>query len=268
MTGDRVSDRGGKEDTPAVQPGVDVSDWEESSIVGMMGRTWEERRPRRRWSNERYRMSLILRKNLSPGADLLDAGCGPGFYIPYYLERAGAEHVYLVDQSAQMLEYCRRQYPALRPQNLSRASVYSLPFPDGRFDAVINCDVLMHIPHYRKALSELYRVCRPDGGRLFLRVNLTDGPTYGDLPSAQAPDPGHIYWIAYGREEFGRALKEIGPASLTIIDRICRKPFKRGGDPFIADAAIVILTRGEPRRRLRLGSRLGHLLTKPFTGAA
>ena len=244
---------------------IQVGQWEEAGVAKDLGETWESRRGRRRWSNERYRMSLLLRKNLMPGEDLVDVGCGPGFYVPVYLQTVGPKHTYLVDQSSQMLAQCRSRYSSLAADHLSQALIYSLPFPSGRFDTVVNCDVLMHIPHYTKALHELFRVCNPSGGRVFLRVNLTEGRTYGDLPEGDNPDPAKIYWIAYGRDEFRKALDELGPSSIEIIDRICRKPLKRGGDSFLADAAIVVLTRGQPRRSLRKGTRLGHLVSKALS---
>ncbi len=40
------------------------------------------------------------------------------------------------------------------------------PFPDGSFDAVLNCGVLEHVDDEAQALAELRRVVRP-GGRLF-----------------------------------------------------------------------------------------------------
>jgi SAM-dependent methyltransferase len=42
----------------------------------------------------------------------------------------------------------------------------ALPFPDGGFDAVLNCGVLEHVEDEARALAELHRVLRP-GGRLF-----------------------------------------------------------------------------------------------------
>ena len=261
----------GPRDDPSshpAQPVLEVDQWEEPGVARNLGETWESRRTRRRWSNERYRMSVLLRNNLEPGTDIVDVGCGPGFYVPAYLERVGADHTYLVDQSSEMLAYCRARYRALREDHLTRSQIYSLPFPSGRFDAVINCDVLMHIPHYRRALKELFRVCNPSGGRVFLRVNLTDGPTYGDLPDEVSPDFSKIYWIAYGRSEFRKSLEELGPSSIEVIDRICRKPLKRGGDTFLADAAIVVLTRGQVKRPLKKGTRIGHLLRKAFSSGA
>jgi SAM-dependent methyltransferase len=255
--------QGPEEKSETSSPVLGVAQWEEPGVAQSLADAWEGRRHRRRWSNERYRMVLLLEKNLAPGDELVEVGCGPGFYVPSYLARVGAPSVHLVDQSSQMLTHCKRQYPSLRSENLHQGSIYDLPFADGRFDAVVNCDVLMHIPNYRKALAELYRICNPAGGRIFLRVNLTDGPTYGDLPRGDRPDPNYIYWIAYGRQEFHESLREF-EVSVALIDRICRKPLKRGGDPFIADAAIVVLTRGRARRSLRTGTLLGHLFSKVF----
>lgn len=42
----------------------------------------------------------------------------------------------------------------------------TLPFPDGVFDAILNCGVLEHVEDEQAALGELRRVLRP-GGRLF-----------------------------------------------------------------------------------------------------
>ncbi len=250
------------------KPVVEVRQWEESAVARNLSDDWESRRGRRRWSNERYRMSQLLRSNLVPGEDLVDVGCGPGFYVPVYLEKAGPAHTYLVDRSEKMLAHCRQIYPALQSDHLLSGSIHEIPFPSGRFRAVVNCDVLMHIAGYRRALEELFRICDPDGGRVFLRVNLTDGSTYGDLPDPARPDPEKIYWVAYGRQEFRTALEALGPAEITLIDRICRKPLKRGGDPFVADAAIVILTRGRSRAPLKLETRLGHLLRKVLSPVA
>ena len=55
-----------------------------------------------------------------------------------------------------------------------RASVESLPFPRGAFDAVVAAYLLNHLPRPEAAVAELARVLAP-GGRLAMTV--WDGPT-------------------------------------------------------------------------------------------
>ena len=43
----------------------------------------------------------------------------------------------------------------------------ALPFPDGRFQAVLSCGVLEHVQYPEASLEELHRVLEP-GGRLFI----------------------------------------------------------------------------------------------------
>lgn len=45
-----------------------------------------------------------------------------------------------------------------------------LPYPDGRFDVVVSCGVLEHVPDHDASLDQIHRVLRPDG--LFLIYNL------------------------------------------------------------------------------------------------
>ena len=50
------------------------------------------------------------------------------------------------------------------------ADVYSLPFPDGFFDAVFAHAVLMHLREPVRALEEVRRVLRPGGMLEFATV--------------------------------------------------------------------------------------------------
>jgi len=43
----------------------------------------------------------------------------------------------------------------------------NLSFADNKFDLVVTLDVFEHIPNYRKAFAEIYRVLRPDGQLVF-----------------------------------------------------------------------------------------------------
>ncbi|MBN1440855.1 MAG: class I SAM-dependent methyltransferase [Anaerolineales bacterium] len=100
---------------------------------------------------------------------ILDAGCGTGAAMTGFLARYG--RVWGIDISAQALRFCRRRGAA----RLARATVATLPFPDGFFGLAASFDVLYGeaVPSDLEAVREIRRVLAP-GGRLFVRL-----PAYG-----------------------------------------------------------------------------------------
>jgi SAM-dependent methyltransferase len=105
----------------------------------------------------------LLRPQLSPGARILDAGCGTGRNLEEFAVWARPSGV---DLSEEALRFCRRRgVPA------ARGRVQALPFPQDAFDAVTSFDVLYHrwIEDDAAAVAELVRVLRP-GGVLLVRV--------------------------------------------------------------------------------------------------
>ncbi|NJP07867.1 MAG: class I SAM-dependent methyltransferase [Chloroflexaceae bacterium] len=108
---------------------------------------------------------LATRQHPGPAATMLDAGCGTGGNL-WFLQRYHGR-VFGVDLSPAALE----RVPATLAQQVSRASVLTLPFVDHCFDLVTSFDVLYHcgVPDERAALLEVQRVLRP-GGYLLLRL--------------------------------------------------------------------------------------------------
>ena len=92
---------------------------------------------------------------------ILDAGCGAG-YGAAKLAQAGAKKVYGVDISADSVQYCQEHYyePSL---SFQQGNLTSLDFPDGFFDLIVALEVIEHIKDYEKAISEFYRVLKPEG---------------------------------------------------------------------------------------------------------
>ena len=123
---------------------------------------------------ERYydrAIELMLRlMSVGPGADVLDAGCGPGVHS-IRVARAGFR-VRAIDISQTMLREAKARAAAaglstaveFQEEDLTR-----LTLPDASFKYVFSWGVIIHIHDVEKALDELARIVAP-GGRLALYV--------------------------------------------------------------------------------------------------
>jgi SAM-dependent methyltransferase len=96
---------------------------------------------------------------LRDGAEVLDCGCGMGFY-PMAITRLYDAQVTAVDSDPERLALAQRNGV---PGRLVEADALSLPFPDEAFDSVLMSEVLEHIPEDARAVAEAYRVLKPGG---------------------------------------------------------------------------------------------------------
>src|SRR5580658_4256165 len=91
-----------------------------------------------------YLFDQLLKGRISPGMRILDAGCGSGRNLVYFL-REGYE-VYAVDSDAQAVEKVRslaRMFaPAMPPANFRVEAVENMPFDDACADVVVSSAVL------------------------------------------------------------------------------------------------------------------------------
>ncbi len=121
-----------------------------------------------------YLFDQIQKGRFAPGMTILDAGCGGGRNIVWFM-RNGFE-VCAIDANERAVEQVRHLAkslaPNLSPENFQTASLGSIPFADGSFDRVI-CNAVLHFAEDRaqfdQMLAELWRVLKP-GGMLFSRL--------------------------------------------------------------------------------------------------
>jgi ubiquinone/menaquinone biosynthesis C-methylase UbiE len=94
------------------------------------------------------------------GLSLLDVGCGTGTTDQLLAPRVRSLHG--VDVSAEMLVKARQNVPEAQ---FSWYDGATLPFDDGAFDVVVAICVLHHVPlpQRDRVVSEMVRVCRPEG---------------------------------------------------------------------------------------------------------
>src|SRR6266436_5076282 len=101
---------------------------------------------------------------LSPGARLLDVGCGTGRWLRRYRELGFCPVG--VNATPAMLRIARSHRTA---SPLAAGLAYNLPFSNDVFDGISDITVVQHIPYplQPRALREMVRVLKP-GGRLIL----------------------------------------------------------------------------------------------------
>lgn len=106
------------------------------------------------------------------GGQLLDVGCGTGFYYPLLSQHAQA--VIGVDVSRAMLDEADRliERQQLKNCRVQECSALDLPFEDAVFDTVHCWDVLHHVSDVSKTLSEIDRVLKPGGRFIAVEPNL------------------------------------------------------------------------------------------------
>ncbi|HVS45026.1 MAG TPA: methyltransferase domain-containing protein [Candidatus Dormibacteraeota bacterium] len=103
-----------------------------------------------------------------PGEDILDVGCGPGFYVAELLDRVGPEGTVVgVDSSPQMLGLAAHRCEGHANVAFHEAPATSLPVDDAGFDAALSVQVLEYVGDVDTALAEMRRALRP-GGRVVL----------------------------------------------------------------------------------------------------
>ena len=138
-----------------------------------------------------YLFDQLLKGRIVPGMRVLDAGCGAGRNLVYFL-RSGYE-VFGVDESAPAIAQIRTMAAALAPhlpaENFRVGPVERMPWEpalsdppahpggSGKFDVVLSSAVLHFArdeEHWQAMVNEMWKVLKP-GGMLFARLASTIG---------------------------------------------------------------------------------------------
>lgn len=117
-----------------------------------------------------YLFDQLLRGRIAPGMTILDAGCGFGRNLTYFLHEGYDAHG--ADENARAIRQLRRLAPHLSPENFRVEPVESMSFPEGFADVVISSAVLHFArdgAHFTAMLEGTWRVLKP-GGMLFCRL--------------------------------------------------------------------------------------------------
>jgi SAM-dependent methyltransferase len=126
----------------------------------------------------------------TPGAAVLEVGCGPG-HLSIRLAHGHGLEVTGLDLDPVMIERARanaeRAWPgAAGPPSFVVGDVASLPFGDGSFDVVVSTLSMHHWVAPTKGLAEIGRVLRPGGRALVWDFRPGGLPFHRRMPDALA----------------------------------------------------------------------------------
>ena len=148
-----------------------------------------------------YLFDQLLRGRFDGARTVLDAGCGAGRNLVYFL-RNGFE-VFGTDRDAAAIARARRLAAELAPStpadHFVHAPVEAMPFGDASMDAVLSSAVLHFADdeaHFAAMLGEMWRVLRP-GGLFFARLASTIG-----IEGRTEPLRGRRHRLPDGSERF------------------------------------------------------------------
>lgn len=145
------------------------------------------------------------------GAHVLEVGCGRGYGVELLLDRFGARTVDAFDLDHDMVERARRRLARYGDRvRLWQGSVTDIAAENERYDAVFDFGIIHHVPEWRRAVGEIFRVLEP-GGRFFAEEVLEHfilHPLWRRLLD-------HPHTNRFDRGGFARGLEEAG---FSVID--------------------------------------------------
>ena len=154
------------------------------------------------------------RLGIMPGMDMLDVGCGAG-QLALIAARSGAK-VTGCDIATNWLEKARTRAAEEKLAIVfEEGDAESLPYEDGRFDAVVSLIGAMFAPKPERVARELVRVCRPGG--MIAMANWTPGGFIGQMFKtiarhiAPSGMPSPVLWgdEAVVRERFNEGIAHL-----------------------------------------------------------
>ncbi len=157
---------------------------------------------------ERYLEFDTLRKMLESnhlnlrGKIILEAGCGSGYGLKLLHHTFEPKELFGFDILPGEVEIARRRKI---PAEISVDSVVHTQFQPCKFDAVFEFTIMHHIPQWRHAMVEIYRILRPNG--VFLASDLDKETTdfFEKTTGVKHPKDAQFEW-----SDFIRGLQHAG----------------------------------------------------------
>ena len=138
---------------------------------------WHEVLPRRFGVIDRFNHGYPVKHAPASFLRTLEIGAGLAEHVLYEKLTPEQEANYIaVELRENMVAGIRERFPRL--QAVVGDCQTRLQFPDGFFDRILAIHVLEHLPDLPKAVAEMHRLCRPDGGIFSVVIPCEGSPLY------------------------------------------------------------------------------------------
>ena len=97
---------------------------------------------------------------------VLEIGCGVGTVASYLSDKYGMK-VIATDADPEQIELAKDHYKEHQNLRFFEADAVNLPFKNAEFEMVVSLNVFHHISDWRRVLSEVNRLLKPNGYFLF-----------------------------------------------------------------------------------------------------
>lgn len=122
-----------------------------------------------------YLLDQILKGRFEGKLKLLDAGCGEGRNLQYFVENGYS--VFGCDPNPMAIKMAQMTHKNVSRENFIVSSIEDLLLPEASFDAII-CAAVLHFAndeaHFKQMIKNLSRMLKK-GGVLFIRMATTAG---------------------------------------------------------------------------------------------
>lgn len=134
---------------------------------------WDADRNRSAWHDQGWHNRFIT--CLTPGASVLDLGCGSGMPVAYHLVQHGL-HVTGVDTSPTLIVLCRRRMPQ---QEWIVSDMRTIAL-HRRFDGILGWDSFFHLPpNDQRKMFDVFAAYAAPGAFLLFNTGPQQGETIG-----------------------------------------------------------------------------------------